>query len=204
MATTLNTNENNGVFETDLESIGSTYFDADLVVDNKAAADAVCGIAEVYGVKSSISAIMVGDEPKIQVTLHDVDDEQLAQIERKISISNWSKNLIAVAGRARDGITNMGDFALNGALVPTAGAVVQATARTAQVAGVAAVRLGAIVTDSAITEGRMAVRRLATDPVVWKAAGSVKELGSDIKSGLTSLFGSFGKGNSSKFTRRNK
>ncbi len=200
--TTVNMNENNGVFEADLENIGTTYSDASIVVENKAAADAIVAIAEIYGVKTSMGATMVGDTPKIEVTLHSVDDAQLEQIERKLRISNWSNSVIAIAGRARDGITNMGDFALNGALVPTAGAVVEATARTAQIAGVAAVRLGSVVTSATINEGRMAVKRLAADPVVWKAAADVKSLADDVKSGISALFGSIGKGGSSKFTRK--
>ena len=195
-------NANTGTFEPDLDSIGVPYFDAGIIVENKAAADAIVAIAEIYSVKTTVGATMVEGEPKIEVTLHSVDDEQLAQIERKLQISNWSKNIIAIAGRARDGITNMGDFALNGALVPAAGAAVEATARTAQIAGVAAIRLGSVVTSAAISEGRMAVKRLAADPVVWKAAGDVKNLASDVKSGISALFGAIGKGGASKFTRK--
>ena len=202
--TTIDMNQNTatGTFEPDLDSIGAPYFDASIVVENKAAADAIVAIANVYSVKTTVGATMVDGEPKIEVTLRSVDDAQLEQIERKLQISNWSRNIITIAGRARDGITNMGDFALNGALVPTAGAVVEATARTAQIAGVAAVRLGSVVTSAAISESRMAVKRLAADPVVWKAAGDVKNLASDVKSGIGALFGAIGKGGSSKFTRK--
>lgn len=197
------TNENNGVFETDLNSIGASYGDSSIIVENKRSADAVCGIAEIYGVKTSIEAAIVNDEPKIKVIFHGADDDQLDQIEQKIKISDWSINVVSVVRRVKNGVTNMGDFTLNGALVPAAGAAYEAAARTANIAGTAAVRLGAIVTSSTIKEGRMAVKRLATDPVVWEAAGTVKELGSDIKSGLGKLFSSLSKNGNSKINRHN-
>ena len=199
---TINMNENtSGTFEADLDSIGSPYSDARITAENKAAADTIVAIADIYGVKSTIGAIMVGDEPKIQVTLHSVDEEQLSQIEKKLSISQWSDNVISAIGRARDGITNMGDFALNGAIVPTASAAIQATGRTAQIAGVAAVHIGSVVTSTVIEEGKMTARRLAADPVVLKAACDIAGVASSVKSGISTLFNRLGKSNNSKFTR---
>lgn len=200
--TTVNTTENNGVFEADIESIGKTTFDSHIMVENKPAADAITRIANIYGIKTSIGAEMVGDEPKIKVTLHDVDDDTLNQIERKLQISNWSQNVVNIMSRARDGVTNMGDFALNGALIPAASSVVQATGRTAQIVGVAAGHLGSVVTSTVIEEGKMTARRLTSDPAVWKAASDVKGLASDVKSGLGMLFGALSKNSNSKFTRR--
>lgn len=193
---------NNGTFEADLSGIGKTGHNAEIIVANAKAADAVIRIAEIYNIKSSKDAVLIGDEAKIRVALYNVDDEILDQIQRKIRISEWGDYIIGVAGRVRDGVTNMGDFALNGALVPAAGAAISATARTAQVTGRAAARLGAIAISSVIEESSTAFRELSRDPEIWRCAGNIKNAGSSLKDGVCTLFNMIGakKGNS-KFTR---
>lgn len=199
---TIETTINNGAFEADLNGIGSTGHNAEIIVANAKAADAVIRIAEIYGVESSKDAVLIGDEAKIRVALYNVDDDTLDQIQRKIRISEWSDYIVGVAGRVRDGVTNMGDFALNGALVSGAGAAISATARTAQVTGRAAARLGAIAISSVIEESSTAFKELSKDPEIWRCAGNLKKTGSALKDGACALFSMIGakKGNS-KFTR---
>ena len=128
------------------------------------------------------------------VTLAGVTAEDLSLIQRKANIKLWSDRTQAVATAVTTFATDVADYALNGALAPTAGAVVNAGMTTGRVVATAAVSVGAATLATTIRNGRAAARELARNEDVRGAWNEVKGLGSDI-GGL--LFGSKGGSKSS-------
>ncbi len=125
------------------------------------------------------------------VVLAGITPEDLNLIQRKANIKLWSDRTQAVAKAVTTFATDVADYALNGALAPTAGAVVNAGMTTGRVVATAAVSVGAATLATTIRNGRAAARELSRNKDVQDAWNEVKGLGSDI-GGL--LFGS--KGNS--------
>ena len=128
------------------------------------------------------------------VTLTGVTEEDLSLIQRKANIKLWSDRTQAVATAVTTFATDVADYALNGALAPTAGAVVNAGMTTGRVVATAAVSVGAATLATTIRNGRAAARELSRNKDVRDAWNEVKGLGSDI-GGL--LFGSKGGSKSS-------
>lgn len=124
-----------------------------------------------------------------QVILTGITPEDLNLIQRKANIKLWSDRTQAVAKAVTTFATDVADYALNGALAPTAGAVVNAGMTTGRVVATAAVSVGAATLATTIRNGRAAVRELSRNKDVKDAWSEVKGLGSDI-GGL--LFGSKG------------
>jgi len=123
------------------------------------------------------------------VILSGVTAEDLQLIQRKANIKLWSDRTQAVAKAVTTFATDVADYALNGALAPTAGAVVNAGMTTGRVVATAAVSVGAATLATTIRNGRAAARELSRNKDVQDAWNEVKGLGSDI-GGL--LFGSKG------------
>lgn len=123
------------------------------------------------------------------VILSGVSAEDLQLIQRKANIKLWSDRTQAVAKAVTTFATDVADYALNGALAPTAGAVVNAGMTTGRVVATAAVSVGAATLATTIRNGRAAARELSRNKDVQDAWNEVKGLGSDI-GGL--LFGSKG------------
>lgn len=123
------------------------------------------------------------------VILSGVNAEDLQLIQRKANIKLWSDRTQAVAKAVTTFATDVADYALNGALAPTAGAVVNAGMTTGRVVATAAVSVGAATLATTIRNGRAAARELSRNKDVRDAWNEVKGLGSDI-GGL--LFGSKG------------
>lgn len=127
------------------------------------------------------------------VVLSGISTEDLNLIQRKANIKLWSDRTQAVAKAVTTFATDVADYALNGALAPTAGAVVNAGMTTGRVVATAAVSVGAATLATTIRNGREAVKELSRNKDVKDAWSEVKGLGSDI-GGL--LFGSKGGSNS--------
>ena len=114
------------------------------------------------------------------MTLQGVEDKDLALLQRKVKIRTWSQRTIAVANTVTDFASDVADYALNGAVAPTIGAVSNAALTTGRVVGTAAVKASAMVLASTIRNGRAAVTEIKHSKEVNDAWSEVKGLGSDI------------------------
>ena len=109
------------------------------------------------------------------MTLVNMSDKDMNLLQRKTNIRQWSSRTIAVANAVTNFAEDVADYALNGALAPTVGAVSNAALTTGRVVGTAAVKASAMVVASTPRTG---------SPDAWN---EVKGLGSDIAS---AIFGS--------------
>lgn len=125
------------------------------------------------------------------IVLKGVTEYDLDVIQRKCNIKLWSDRTQAAAKAVTHFATDVADYALNGALAPTAGAVIDAGLTTGRVVGTAALTVGAATVATTIRNGRAAAKELRHNKEVKDAWSEVKALGSDL-GGF--LFG----GNSSK------
>lgn len=125
------------------------------------------------------------------IVLKGVTEYDLDVIQRKCNIKLWSDRTQAAAKAVTHFATDVADYALNGALAPTAGAVIDAGLTTGRVVGTAALTVGAATVATTIRNGRAAAKELRHNKDVKDAWSEVKALGSDL-GGF--LFG----GNSSK------
>lgn len=114
------------------------------------------------------------------VILYNLTEKDVAVIQRKVNISKWSKKTTAVANAVTDFATDVADYALNGALAPTTGAVINAAMTTGRVVATAGVTIVAATAATTIRNGRKAVSELRRNKDVEDAWNEVKGLGSDI------------------------
>lgn len=132
------------------------------------------------------------------MTLAGVEDEDLALLQRKVNIKSWSSKTIAVANAVTNFATDVADYALNGAVAPTIGAVSNAALTTGRVVGTATIKAGAMVLASTIRNGRAAATEIKHSREVKDAWSEVKGLGSDI---ANAIFGTDTEGASSDWVR---
>lgn len=131
------------------------------------------------------------------IILKGLTERDVAIIQRKCNIKLWSDRTQAVANAVTNFATDVADYALNGALAPTAGAVINAGMTTGRVVGTAAVSIGAATLATTIRNGRAAARELKRNKDVKDAWSEVKGLGSDIGS---FIFGGEKQGNKNSWT----
>lgn len=140
-----------------------------------------CGLGDNYDYNSSKAGTVI--------TINDINNEQLALLQRKINIATWSSRTIMVANAVTNFATDVADYALNGAVAPTAVAVTNAALTTGRVVGTAAVKVGAGVVTSLARNTRAAAVELSNSK-------EIKECGTELRAcweGISGkLFGSSG------------
>ena len=151
---------------------------------------------EVNDMADLLEGLGYGDNYDIEdkgksIVIKGVTEYDLDVIQRKCYIKLWSDRTQAAAKAVTHFATDVADYALIGALAPTAGAVIDAGLTTGRVVGTAALTVGAATVATTIRNGRAAAKELRHNKDVKDAWSEVKALGSDL-GGF--LFG----GNSSK------
>ena len=151
---------------------------------------------EVNDMADLLEGLGYGDNYDIEdkgksIVIKGVTEYDLDVIQRKCNIKLWSDRTQAAAKAVTHFATDVADYALIGALAPTAGAVIDAGLTTGRVVGTAALTVGAATVATTIRNGRAAAKELRHNKDVKDAWSEVKALGSDL-GGF--LFG----GNSSK------
>ena len=111
----------------------------------------------------------------VNVTARDVNI-----IQRKCNIYLWADRTKAVADTVTDFATDIADYALNGALAPTAGAVINAGLTTGRVVATAGITIAAATVATTIRNGRTMAKELKNNREVKDAWAEVKGLGSDV------------------------
>ena len=114
------------------------------------------------------------------IVIKGVTEYDLDVIQRKCNIKLWSDRTQAAAKAVTHFATDVADYALNGALAPTAGAVIDAGLTTGRVVGTAALTVGAATVATTIRNGRAAAKELRHNKDVKDAWSEVKALGSDL------------------------
>lgn len=118
------------------------------------------------------------------MVLTGVEDKDLALLQRKVNIRSWSQKTVAVANAVTAFAEDVADYALNGAIAPTIGAVSNAALTTGRVVGTATVKAGAMVLASTIRNGRAAATEIRHSKEVSDAWSEVKGLGTDIANAI--------------------
>lgn len=163
--------------------------DASITVYSKEEADEIVNCAAGINVKSEMS--YGSDEHGnlcVTVTLKAISDENLSRLEKRIGFAKMRNAVVRISDKVTETLSDIGDFALNDALVPAATAAGKATMRTAGITGVAGARIIGSITSSAISEASTAAFRLASDPIIHQAGKDLKMAGSTIKRGAGNLF----------------
>ena len=158
--------------------------------DNAATATTVFSIARSLEINAQIATAQDAQGNDVfKVTLIDPTPSQIGLLERKTAITTWSAAATTVANNVTNALTQVGDYALNGAIAPTAVAVANAAFTTGRVVGTAAVRVGAGTLASLAFNGRIAAKEVANSREVNSCISEVKQCFSDAGKGLASLFG---------------
>lgn len=151
---------------------------------------------EAQVVIETLEALGYGDNYEFQTTkkgtvveITGLDSRQLAILQRKINVNNWSKMTCHVANSVTNFATDIADYALNGALAPCVGSVANAGLTTARVVGTAGVKAGAMVATSLIRNTRAAATEIYNSREIAECGAELKGLWSDISG---HLFGSSG------------
>lgn len=121
---------------------------------------------------------LTGDGKSIVLT--NVTARDVNIIQRKCNICIWADRTKAVANTVTDFATDVADYALNGALAPTAGAVINAGLTTGRVVATAGLTVAAATVATTVHNGRAMVKELKNNKEVKNAWAEVKGLGSDI------------------------
>ena len=121
------------------------------------------------------------------VVLTNVTARDVNVIQRKCNIYIWADRTKAVADSVTDFATDVADYALNGAIAPTAGAVINAGLTTGRVVATAGLTVAAATVATTVRNGRTMAKELKNNREVKDAWAEIKGLGSDI--GAT-IFGS--------------
>ena len=153
--------------------------------DDPSIAMTVYRVAQSLEIQAKLET--VGD--KFVITLTNATPEQVGLLERKTAIANWGKAATQVASNVTNALTQVGDYALNGALAPTAVAVANAAFTTGRVVGTAAVRVGAGTLASLAFNGRIACKEVANSKEVGACMHEMKQCFSDASKGLAKMFG---------------
>lgn len=161
-----------------------------------AVAMTVYQIAQSLEIRAKLETV----DDKFVVTLIDATPQQLGLLERKTRIANWSQGATTVANNVTNALTQVGDYALNGALAPTATAVANAAFTTGRVIGTAATRVAAGTIASLAFNGRIAAKEIANSKEVGACISEVKQCFSDAGTGLAKLFGIDNSGSYSGWT----
>lgn len=128
------------------------------------------------------------------IVLTNVTARDVNIIQRKCNIYFWADRTKAVANTVTDFATDVADYALNGALAPTAGAVINAGLTTGRVVATAGLTVAAATVATTVRNGRTMVKELKNNKEVKDAWNEVKGLGADIGA---AIFGSSGESDSS-------
>ena len=140
---------------------------------------------EVNDMADLLDGLGYGDNYDIEdkgksIVIKGVTEYDLDVIQRKCNIKLWSDRTQAAAKAVTHFATDVADYALNGALAPTAGAVIDAGLTTGRVVGTAALTVGAATVATTIRNGRAAAKELRHNKDVKDAWSEVKALGSDL------------------------
>lgn len=140
---------------------------------------------EVNDMADLLEGLGYGDNYDIEdkgksIVIKGVTEYDLDVIQRKCNIKLWSDRTQAAAKAVTHFATDVADYALNGALAPTAGAVIDAGLTTGRVVGTAALTVGAATVATTIRNGRAAAKELRHNKDVKDAWSEVKALGSDL------------------------
>lgn len=140
---------------------------------------------EVNDMADLLEGLGYGDNYDIEdkgksIVLKGVTEYDLDVIQRKCNIKLWSDRTQAAAKAVTHFATDVADYALNGALAPTAGAVIDAGLTTGRVVGTAALTVGAATVATTIRNSRAAAKELRHNKEVKDAWSEVKALGSDL------------------------
>ena len=142
-------------------------------------------IAKSLGIQAS----MAEQNDKYVVTLTDPTETQLGYLERKVKIATWSRNATALANTVTQGVTQLGDYALNGAIAPTATAVANAAFVTARVVGTAGARIALSTGSSLCFNARTMAHEIAQSQELNSAYSEAKACLSEASTALGNLFG---------------
>lgn len=140
---------------------------------------------EVNDMADLLEGLGYGDNYDIEdkgksIVIKGITEYDLDVIQRKCNIKLWSDRTQAAAKAVTHFATDVADYALNGALAPTAGAVIDAGLTTGRVVGTAALTVGAATVATTIRNGRAAAKELRHNKEVKDAWSEVKALGSDL------------------------
>lgn len=153
-------------------------------------ANDIAEIADTMGLETKILKENKKDgNTTFTVTVISATDRELDVLARKCNIRQWSSNVIGAANKVTNFMTDVADFALNGALAPSAVAVTRAAGRTVAVAGRAGAVIAAGVATTVIQNGREVYKELSNDPTIKECGSELKGLWSDVSG---KLFGSTG------------
>lgn len=163
--------------------------DASITVYSKDEADEIVKCAAGLNVKSEMT---YGSDENgnlcVTVILKEISDDNLSRLEKRIGFAKMSNAVVRISDKVTETLSDIGDFALNDALVPAATAAGKATMRTAGITTVAGARIISSITSSAISEASTAAFRLASDPIIHQAGKDLKMAGATLKRGAGSLF----------------
>lgn len=140
-----------------------------------------CGFGDHYDYTASKSGTVI--------TISDVTQADIELLQRKINIATWSNRTILVANAITNFATDVADYALNGAVAPTAVAVTNAALTTGRVVGTAAVKVGAGVVTSLAHNTRAAAVELSNSKEIKKCGTELRACWEGISG---KLFGSSG------------
>lgn len=185
-----NTNANTAAMtQEEIKAKMQAMQDASITVYSKEEADEIVNCAAGINVKSEMS---YGSDENgdlcVTVTLKEISDDNLSRLEKRIGFAKMRNAVVRISDKVTETLSDIGDFALNDALVPAATAAGKATMRTAGITGVAGARILGSITSSAISEASTAAFRLASDPIIHQAGKDLKMAGSTLKRGAGSLF----------------
>ena len=147
---------------------------------SKDEADTICNIADTLEIDYS----QAKRDGKIIVTLENIDERQLDALKRKVNIKNWSVATMKVADGITNFMTDVADYALNGAVAPAAVSVANAALTTGRVVGTAGVKVFAGTTASLFRNGRMACREISNSSEIHDCCTEVSKCWSDVSNKL--------------------
>ena len=187
--TTMNNTNTTTMTQEEIKANMETMQDASITVYSKEEANEIVNCAAGINVKSEMS---YGSDENgnlcVTVTLKKISDEDLSRLEKRIGFAKMGNAIVRISNKVTDTLSDIGDFALNDALVPAATAAGKATMRTAGITGVAGARIIGSITSSAISEASTAAFRLASDPIIHQAGKDLKLAGRTLKKGAGTLF----------------
>lgn len=150
--------------------------------DSRSEANLVLDVMDSLGMSNNYEINQNGN--KYIITVKNIDEQQLDILQRKINIASWSTRTQQIANAVTNFATDIADYALNGAVAPTVGAISNAALTTGRVVGTATLKAGAMVSASVIRNGRAACTEIYNSREVkdvWKEAkGAISDIGAFI------------------------
>lgn len=184
---------NNEVLEAEVLT-GDILNDAQVEVDSIQSAQQLRNIAAQTGCQSSMNVDQTG---KIVVTVHNASDEQLNKISRKANIKAWSNGIVSVMDTVSHFCVDVGDFAVNGAMVPAVQSTVKAGAEVAKVGIEAVAVVGASTIASVGKAGIALYDSLSNNEALADCKNTWSQIGTNLKN---KLLGVSGTGNFKRLT----